>query len=108
MPADQVAALAPYLPRLASLKMSEKAAAIHLGRFPGETPPEEKQTVVAAPRLQVDRATLTPSAPAQTFAQVQAAAAAGALPRAPVTAPRTSVPTPAPAPVAEAGPTRAE
>jgi Flp pilus assembly protein TadD len=75
MPPNQVAALAPYLPRLAGLKGSEKAAAIHLGRFPGETPPLAKPTVVAAPRIPIDRGTLTqPAAPAQTFAQVAAAA----------------------------------
>ena len=75
MPPNQVAALAPYLPRLAGLKASEKAAAIHLGRFPGETPPPAKPTVVAAPRIPIDRGTLTqPAAPAQTFAQVAAAA----------------------------------
>ena len=75
MPPAQVAALAPYLPRLAGLKASEKAAAIHLGRFPGEQPPEIKPVVVAAPKLPIDRGTLvTPSGPAQTFAQVAAAA----------------------------------
>ena len=78
MPPTQVAALAPYLPRLAGLKASEKAAAIHLGRFPGETPPPVKPTVVAAPRIPIDRGTLTqPAAPAQSFAQVAAAAQSG-------------------------------
>jgi len=77
LPPDQVAALTPYLPRLAALKPSDRAAAVHLGRFPGETPPEAKPTIIAAPRIPIDRATLTPqqpTAPAQTFAQVQAAA----------------------------------
>jgi len=77
LPPDQVAALAPYLPRLAALKPSDRAAAVHLGRFPGETPPEVKPTIIAAPRIPIDRATLTPqqpAAPAQSFAQVQAAA----------------------------------
>ena len=77
LPPDQVAALAPYLPRLAALKPSDRAAAIHLGRFPGEARPEAKPTVVAAPRIPIDRAALAPqqpTAPAQTFAQVQAAA----------------------------------
>lgn len=92
---DQVAALTPYLPRLAGLKASDKAAAVHLGRFPGDTPPQPKPVQVAAPKLTIDRATLTPpSAPVQTFAQVQAAAQASA----PV------VQTPAPPPA----PTRAE
>jgi hypothetical protein len=78
MPANQVAALAPYLPRLAGLKASEKAAAIHLGRFPGETPPPAKPTVVAAPRIPIDRGTITqPAAPVQSFAQVAAAAQSG-------------------------------
>ena len=36
LPRDQVDALAPYLPRLAGLRAGDKAAAIHLGRFPGE------------------------------------------------------------------------
>lgn len=79
LPPAQVAELAPYLPKLAGLKASEKAAAIHLGRFPGETPPAAKPNVVSAPRIPIDRATLTPqqpSGPAQTFAQVQAAAQA--------------------------------
>jgi len=77
LPPDQVAALTPYLPRLAALKPSDRAAAVHLGRFPGETPPEAKPTIIAAPRIPIDRATLAPqqpTAPAQTFAQVQAAA----------------------------------
>jgi Flp pilus assembly protein TadD len=71
LPPNQVAALMPYLPRLASLKASDKAAAVHLGRFPGETPPEAKPTIVAAPRIPIDRASLVPqqpSGPAQTFA----------------------------------------
>jgi len=79
LPPDQVAALTPYLPRLAALKPSDRAAAVHLGRFPGEGQPEPKPTIVAAPRIPIDRATLTPQqpvAPAQTFAQVQAAASA--------------------------------
>jgi len=77
LPPDQVAALTPYLPRLAALKPSDRAAAVHLGRFPGEGQPEPKPTIIAAPRIPIDRATLTPQqpvAPAQTFAQVQAAA----------------------------------
>ena len=79
LPPNQVAELTPYLPRLAGLKPSDRAAAIHLGRFPGEGPPQAKPTVVAAPRIPIDRATLAPqpaSGPAQTFAQVQAAAQA--------------------------------
>ena len=77
LPRDQLAALMPYLPRLAGLRPAERAAAVHLGRFPGETPPQAKPTIVAAPRIPIDRATLAPqppAAPAQTFAQVQAAA----------------------------------
>ncbi|WP_162875579.1 SPOR domain-containing protein [Sphingomonas crusticola] len=100
MPADQVAALGPYLPRLAALKMADKAAAIHLGRFPGETPPEPKPVVIAAPRIQVDRATLTPAAPVQSFAEVKAAATTPA----PVTPARA----PAPETAAAALPVRAE
>lgn len=81
LPPDQVAALGPYLPRLASLRASDKAAAIHLGRFPGETQPAAKPVIVAAPRIQIDRATLTPpSGPAQSFAEVAAAAQAKAAP----------------------------
>ena len=59
MPRDQLDALAPYLPRLAALKAGDKAAAIHLGRFPGEasqpvrtaaaTPPPTRPPSVAAP-----------------------------------------------------------
>ena len=86
LPPDQVAELNPYLPRLAGLKQSDKAAAVHFGRFPGETPPEAKPVVVAAPRIQVDRATLAPPpVPAQTFAQVVAASQA-----APVAEPQVS------------------
>lgn len=61
MPADQVAALAPYLPRLAALKSADKAAAIHLGRFPGEgdAVPPPKQTA-SAPRIPIDRGMLGP------------------------------------------------
>jgi Flp pilus assembly protein TadD len=81
LPPDQVAELNPYLPRLAGLKQSDKAAAVHFGRFPGETPPEAKPVVVAAPRIQVDRATLAPpSAPVQTFAEVAAASQAASAP----------------------------
>jgi tetratricopeptide (TPR) repeat protein len=86
LPPAQVAALAPYLPRLAALKPSDRAAAVHLGRFPGETPPEVKPTIIAAPRIPIDRATLVPqqpSAPAQTFAQVQAAAQQAQMEQAP-------------------------
>lgn len=95
LPPDQVAALSPYLPRLAALKASDKAAAVHFGRFPGETPPEPKPVLVAAPKLTIDRATLTPPpTPAQTFAQVHAAAQAQ--------------PVVAETPAANAPPTRAE
>lgn len=77
LPPNQVAELNPYLPRLASLRASEKAAAVHLGRFPGESPPARKPVVIAAPRIPIDRATIaSPSAPAQSFGQVAAAAQA--------------------------------
>jgi Flp pilus assembly protein TadD len=75
MPPTQAAALDPYLTRLAGLKAADKAAAIHLGRFPGETAPAPRPIQVAAPKLPIDRATLAPPTPAQSFAQVQAAAA---------------------------------
>lgn len=81
LPPDQVAALTPYLPKLAALKPSDRAAAVHLGRFPGETPPQVKPTIVAAPRIPIDRNTIVQSQPAgaaQSFAQVQAAAQAQA------------------------------
>jgi Flp pilus assembly protein TadD len=113
MPPDQVAALAPYLPRLAGLKAADKAAAVHLGRFPGEGALEPKPVVVAAPRIQVDRATLTPPpapvsatppAPAQSFAEVKAAAE--------TVRPAGQTPTPAagraPAAAPDTAPTRAE
>lgn len=61
MPSDQVAALAPYLPRLAGLKSADKAAAVHLGRFPGEGAAAQQQSAAAsAPRIHVDRASLAP------------------------------------------------
>jgi Flp pilus assembly protein TadD len=91
LPPTQVAELAPYLPRLAGLKASEKAAAVHLGRFPGETPPPVKPVVVAAPRIPIDRATLTPSAPAQSFAEVAAAAQAKTAEPAPNAEPSPAV-----------------
>lgn len=47
MPRDQVLALAPYLPRLAALKAGDKAAAIHLGRFPGDVPPPTRIAAAA-------------------------------------------------------------
>ncbi len=82
LPPDQVAELNPYLPRLPGLKQSEKAAAVHFGRFPGETPAQAKPAVISAPRIQVDRATLAPpSAPMQTFAEVAAASQATAAPQ---------------------------
>ena len=56
MPADQAAALAPYLTRLAALKPAEKAAAVYLGRFPsatqvaGTVSPRPAVAVTAPPR----------------------------------------------------------
>ncbi|HWI86724.1 MAG TPA: SPOR domain-containing protein [Sphingomonas sp.] len=90
--ADQAAALGPYLPRLAGLRSAEKAAAVHLGRFPGETKPEPKPVIIAAPKLKIDRETIVPpSSPVQSVAQVQPAIAS-----------------PPPAPPPEAAPSRAE
>lgn len=60
MPRDQVAALAPYLPRLAGLRAADKAAAVHLGRFPGEGGQQQAARTVAAPKLKIDRAVLAP------------------------------------------------
>ena len=63
MPPDQVAALSPYLTRLGSLKAADKAAAIHLGRFPGEKPASQQQAASASsarPRLPIDSAALVP------------------------------------------------
>ncbi|WP_294389573.1 tetratricopeptide repeat protein [uncultured Sphingomonas sp.] len=67
MPRDQVAELAPYLPRLAGLRAADKAAAIHLGRFPGERqgqqPPSQQQQAsrpVTPPKLRIDRTVLAP------------------------------------------------
>jgi Flp pilus assembly protein TadD len=90
LPPAQAAALDPYLPRLAGLKASEKAAAVHLGQFPGEMRPEAKPVVIAAPRIAIDRATLTP--PAQGVAQVPVAAAP-AIVAATTTAAVAAVPT---------------
>ncbi|WP_420136664.1 SPOR domain-containing protein [Sphingomonas sp.] len=113
MPSNQVAMLAPYLPRLATLKMADKAAAVHLGRFPGDTPPEAKPAQIAAPRIQVDQATLAPSAPVQTFSEVRAAAAAQPTPRpqvqaqaaSPIRQPQATMPATATvAPAVSAGP----
>ncbi|UAK24947.1 SPOR domain-containing protein [Sphingomonas nostoxanthinifaciens] len=96
MPKDQVDALTPYLSRLAALKPADKAAAIHLGRFPGEgaPPPQRTGAVAAAPKLPLDRGVLT--SPAPVLAE----------------APSAPAPTPAPAPQPSAPPphqpTRAE
>jgi Flp pilus assembly protein TadD len=81
MPSDQAAALAPYLARLATLKNAEKAAAIHLGRFPGEgdaaAPATRQASAAPPPRIQIDRAMLGPAqAPADPQPPVQVAQAA--------------------------------
>lgn len=89
MPADQVAALAPYLPRLAVLKTADKAAAIHLGRFPGEgdAVPPPRQTA-SAPRIPIDRGMLGPDkASAPTPPPLPVEVAQAAPPPAPVAAP---------------------
>jgi Flp pilus assembly protein TadD len=86
MPRDQVAALTPYLARLGSLRAADKAAAIHLGRFPGEGPQDVRQAArtVSAPKLPIDEAVL--KAPPVVVA----------------------APAPQPAPVEPAGPTPQE
>jgi Flp pilus assembly protein TadD len=93
MPSDQAAALAPYLARLGTLKSAEKAAAIHLGRFPGEgeAAPAPKQAAAAPPpRIQIDRAMIGPAqAPADPQPPVQVAEAPPPPP------PAEPVPTPA-------------
>lgn len=80
MPANQVAELRPYLGRLAGLKAAQKAAAIHLGRFPGEGTSAAQTAAArsAAPRIPIDRAALT-------------ATAAGPQPTAPAGGPTTTV-----------------
>ena len=86
MPADQADALAPYLRRFATLKDADKAAAIYLGRFPGEgAPPPQKSASSSAPRIQVDRATLAPlpiapQAPVQVAEATQPPPPAAAAP----------------------------
>jgi Flp pilus assembly protein TadD len=96
MPSDQAAALAPYLTRLATLKSAEKAAAIHLGRFPGEgeAAPAPRQAAAAAPpRIAIDRAMI---GPAQAPAEQQAPApVVRAEP--PLTAPEPAAPVLTPA-----------
>jgi hypothetical protein len=69
MPRDQVAALAPYLSRLAGLRAGDKAAAIHLGRFPGEAagPPTATAGLARSPLSEPNGsaiAALDPFAPA--------------------------------------------
>ncbi len=94
MPADQVDALAPYLPRLAALKNADKAAAIHLGHFPGEGAPAQQSASVSAPRIRVDRAVLAPSAD-QPQPPVQTTEATPPPPPAPVAEPPAPDPAPA-------------
>lgn len=84
MPSDQVAALAPYLARLATLKPGDRAAAIHLGRFPGEggSPSQTAAATPTAPRLQIDRTVLAPAPVPSVPAQL-----AQALPPSPAATP---------------------
>lgn len=103
MPTDQVNALAPYLPRLAGLKNSDKAAAIHLGRFPGEGAPAQ-QTAAAAPRMAIDRTVLAPPPRPVEVAAAPAMAEAAPIPPTPTRAP--PAPTRAVPPAAE--PTRVD
>ena len=99
MPRDQVDALAPYVNRLAALRPADKAAAIHLGRFPGEGEPPTRTAAVASttrpappPKIAIDRATLLPTAEPPRYS-----AALAQTSRAPTPAP--VVPAPVPAPV---------
>ena len=102
MPSDQVAAFAPYLSRLAALKASEKAAAVDLGRFPGEGAPPAREQVAqaAAPRLPIDRATLAPPPDARPAALAIATPAPRAaqpmLPSPSLVVPPPPAPAPAP------------
>ena len=99
MPQDQVATLAPYLARLGSLKAADKAAAIHLGRFPGAKPaPQQQAATSSRPRLPIDSAALAPA-----FAQPSVVAPAAAAPvRAASTFPGSAMPLPDPAERAQA------
>ncbi|WP_420141610.1 SPOR domain-containing protein [Sphingomonas sp.] len=91
MPPDQVLALTPYLGRLGGLRNAQKAAAIHLGRFPGEGD-DQKQAArtVSAPKLAVDTSALAAPpvvaaaspAPGPTPAELAARAQAEAAARA--------------------------
>ncbi|QJU57838.1 tetratricopeptide repeat protein [Sphingomonas sp. AP4-R1] len=59
LPPNQVAVLKPYLAKLATLKPSEKAAAVFLGRFPQ---PGNGPTVASANAPRVKRPIVTPAA----------------------------------------------
>lgn len=63
MSRDQVDLLTPYLPRLAALKAGEKAAAIHLGRFPGEGAPTRVAAGAPPPLVTTASAMVNPFAP---------------------------------------------
>ena len=76
MPSNQVEELRPYLSRLANLKAADKAAAIHLGRFPGEgNKAAQKAAEQSAPRLPIDRAALATTPEASRPAEGAAPAA---------------------------------
>lgn len=107
MPKDQVTALMPYLPRLAALKPADKAAAIHLGRFPGEGAPPV-QTAVNAPKLPIDKAVLVaspPPPPRPTIAIAPPAPVPAPVPAATTAAAASAtVPVPVPVPVSVPAP----
>jgi len=80
MSPDQAEAIRPYLARLASLKPSEKAAAVDLGRFPNPNSSGSGQTrTVQASQAPVRTAQVVPTAPAPTLA-IQAAPASAPVP----------------------------
>lgn len=68
MPTSQAAAMAPFLARLPSLSPSERALAVHFGRFPGDRPVQTAQNrpAPAGSGARTASATLTAGRPDRT------------------------------------------
>jgi Flp pilus assembly protein TadD len=107
MPVEQAAAMLPYLARLPGLKLTEKAAAVHFGRFPATQAPLAPQPSYAdATPAQTD-ARLTPAGERLGGPTVsEQAARSDQARRRPgrETKPVATVKTPAPTPVVSAAP----
>jgi len=90
------AQMAPFLSRLGSLNSAQKAAAVHLGVFPGSGQPSTGTVIAAVPRDRlgdIDALLRAPAepAPAAPSAAAQRPQAASAAPSTQVAAPATRV-----------------